>query len=88
MATPNLVKVVKRAARPQSEPSAAESTSSEPSPRHRARALTARVKEWVSEFEQARPMRLEELRRQLGWPELGGGGLAVQAAGDPAEGEK
>lgn len=88
MVTRNLVKVVKRAERQQPEQPAAESTSPELSPRRRARALAARVKEWVREFEQARPVRLEELRRQLGWSELGGDGRAFQAAGEPAEGEK
>jgi hypothetical protein len=88
MVTPNPVKVVKRAARPQPEQPAAEGASPEPSARHRARALAERVKEWVGEFEQARPVRLEELRRQLGWPELGGDGRAVQAVDEPAEGEK
>jgi len=82
------VKVIKRAERRRPEPPTAESRSPEPSRRDRARALASRVKEWVSEFEQARPVRLQELRRQLGWPEIGGDGLTVQAVGDPVEGER
>jgi len=72
MITPNLVKVVKRAERERLGQQAAGSTNPKPSSRDRASPLAARVKEWVSEFEQARPVRLQELRRQLGWQELGG----------------
>ena len=81
------VKVIKRAERQRPGQQTAESRSPELSPRDEARALAARVKEWVSELEQARPVRLQELRGQFGWPEIGGDGLTVQAASDPVEGE-
>lgn len=81
------IKVIKRDERQRPGPPAAESRSPEPSRRDRARALASRVKEWVSEFEQARPVRLQELRRQLGWPEIGGDGLTVQAVSDAVESE-
>jgi hypothetical protein len=82
-----MVKVIKRAERRGPAPPTSESGSPEPTRRDAARALAARVKEWVSEFEQARPVRLQELRRQLGWPEIGRDGLPVQAVGDPVESE-
>jgi hypothetical protein len=86
MITPNLIKVVKRAERERQGQQAA--GNSKPSSRDVARALAARVKEWVSEFEQARPVRLQELRRQLGWQEVGGGGLSAQAVSDAVECEE
>jgi len=82
------VKVIKRAERQRPGPPTAESRSPELSRRDTARALAARVKEWVSEFEQARPVRLQELRQRLGWPEIGGDGLRVQAVSDPVESER
>lgn len=88
MVTPNLVKVVKRAERERLGQQAAGSMSPKPSSRDRARALAARVKEWVSEFEQARPVRLQELKQQLGWQEFGGDGLPAQAVSDSVESEK
>jgi hypothetical protein len=88
MVSHHMVKVIKRAERRPPGPPTAESRSPELSRRDRTRALAARVKEWVSEFEQARPARLQELRRQLGWPELGGDGLTVQAVSDPVASER
>lgn len=90
MVTPNPVKVVKRAERQPPAQQAVGSTNPESSSRQEARALATRVREWVGEFERARPLRLQELRRQLGWPEIGGDGLTVQEVGDPAgsEGDK
>jgi len=88
MVTPNPVKIVKRAERERPGPQAAGDTNPEPSSRERARALAARVREWVSEFEQARPVRLQELRRQLGWQELGEDGLSAQAVSDSVISEK
>jgi hypothetical protein len=88
MVTPNPVKVIKRAERQRPGRQAAESTNAESSSRREARALAARVREWVGEFEQARPARLQELRRQLGWPEIEGDGPTVRALSDPAEGER
>ena len=88
MVSNNRLKVVKRAERQRPEQQAAGGTNAELSSRARARALAARVKEWVSEFEQARPVRLQELRRRLGWPEIGGDGLRVQAVSDPVESER
>jgi hypothetical protein len=88
MVNQHMVKVIKRAERRRPEPPSAESRSPELSRRDTARALAARVKEWVSEFEQARPVRLQELKRRLGWPEVGGGGLTVQAVSDPVESER
>jgi hypothetical protein len=82
------IKVIKRAERQRPEPPTAESRSPELSRRDTARALAARVKEWVSELEQARPVRLQELKRRLGWPESGGDGLTVQAVSDPVESER
>jgi len=88
MVTFNLVKIVKRAERERQGQRAAGSTNPEPSSREGARALAARVREWVSEFEQARPVRLQELRRQLGWQEIVGDGLSAQAVSDSVESEK
>src|ERR1044072_4201817 len=82
MVAPKLVKVVKRAERERLGQQAAGSMSPKPSSRDRARALAARVKEWVSEFEQARPVRLQELKQQLGWQEVGGGRLTAQAGSE------
>jgi hypothetical protein len=82
------VKVIKRAERLRPGPPTAESRSPELSQRDRARALAARVKEWVSEFEQSRPVQLQELKRRLGWPEIGGDGLTVPAVSDPVESER
>ncbi|HWW74741.1 MAG TPA: hypothetical protein VNZ44_05045 [Pyrinomonadaceae bacterium] len=82
-----MVKVVKRAERGRPVQQAAGSTNPEPPSRDGARALATRVREWVSEFEQARPVRLQELRRRLGWQELGGDGLPVQAVSDSVESE-
>ena len=88
MVTFHLVKIVKRAERERQGQQAAGSTNPEPSSRERARALAARVRGWVSEFEQARPVRLQELRRQLGWQEIVGDGLSAQAVSDSIESEK
>ena len=70
MISQSLIKVVKRAERERLEQQAAVGTNHEPHPRRKARALAATVKGWVSEFEQARPVQLRELRQQLGWSEI------------------
>jgi len=88
MITHHLVKVVKRAEREQPGQQAAGGTSLQTPPRRAAREQAARVKEWVTEFEQARPVRLQELRRELGWAEIGEDGLTVLAVRDTAKGEK
>jgi hypothetical protein len=86
MVTHHMVKIVKRAEREQSGQQAAGGTSLQTSSRREAQELAARVKEWVTEFERARPVRLQELRRQLGWPEIAEDGLTVQAVSDSVKG--
>lgn len=88
MVTHHLIKVVKRAERERLGQQAAGGASLQTSPRREARELAARVKEWVTEFELARPVRLRELRLELGWPEIGEDGLTVQAVRDSVNGEK
>jgi hypothetical protein len=62
------IKVVKRAER--SGPHDARSPPAEPSVNEEARALAATVNEWVSEFRQTRLKQHQEIKRQLGWPEV------------------
>jgi hypothetical protein len=88
MVSHNLIRVVKRAERERLGRLAAGGPRPEPSARNLARELAATVKGWVGEFEQNRPARLEELRRQLGWTEPEPEGLPRRAAGDSAMGEK
>jgi hypothetical protein len=88
MVTHHPIKVVKRAERERLGQQAAGGASLQAPPGGEARELVARVKEWVTELEQARPVRLRELRRQLGWAEIGEDGLTVLAVRDSARGEK
>ena len=88
MVSHNMIKVVKRAERERLGRQAAGGPRPELSPRNLARELAATVKGWVGEFEQNRPARLQELRRQLGWPETEREGLPRRAAEDSARGEK
>ena len=88
MVSHNMIRVVKRAERERLGRLAAGDPRPELSPRNLAREMAATVKEWVGEFEQNRPARLEELKRQLGWPEPEREGLSRRAAGDSAESEK
>jgi hypothetical protein len=88
MVTHHLVKIIKRAERERLEQQAAEGAGLQASPRREARELAARVKEWVTEVERARPVRLQELRLELGWPEIGEDGLTVQAVRDSVGSEK
>lgn len=88
MLSHHLIKVVKRAERERPGRQAAEDARPESSPRHLARELAATVKGWVGEFEQNRPARLEELRRQLGWPEIEREGRLRRAAEESVKGGK
>ena len=88
MVSHNMIRVVKRAERELPGRQAAGGTLPELSQRHLARELAATVKGWVGEFEQNRPARLEELKRQLGWPEVERIDPTLTVAGDPAESEK
>lgn len=88
MVTHHQVKVVKREERERLGQQAAGGTSLQTSSRHAAREIAARVKEWIAEFERDRPVRLQDLRRQLGWPEIGEDDLTVQAVMDSVKGEK
>jgi hypothetical protein len=89
MVTYHMVKVVKRTERERLGQEAAGGTTSLQKPsRCEARELAATVKEWITEFELARPVRLQELRRQLGWPEIEEGGRMVLAVSDSVESEK
>ena len=82
------VKVVKLAEQRRPEQPATGQMNPELASRDEARALAARVKEWVSEVEQARPVRFQELRRQLGWWEIKGDSLPAQTVSNPLKSEK
>lgn len=88
MITQHLIKVVKRTERERLGQEAAGDTSLQIPSRREARELAATVKEWITELELARPVRLQELRRQLGWPEIEEDGRMVLAVSDSVEGEK
>jgi hypothetical protein len=88
MINQNLIKVVKRAERERLEGRPAAVAAPALSARGKARQLATTVKEWISEFERARPVRLQELRRQLGWPEIEGDSLPYQADEESQEGKK
>lgn len=88
MVSHNLIRVVKRAERERAGRQAAAGPRPESSPHNLARELAATVKGWVGEFVQNRPARLQELRRQLGWPEVERDGPPRPAAGGPAESGK
>ena len=87
MVSHNLIKVVKREERERPARQTAVGPRPELSPRNLARELAATVKEWIGEFEQNRPARLQELRRQLGWPEIEQEGLPRRALRDSVESE-
>jgi hypothetical protein len=88
MVTQHLVKVVKRNERERLGQEAAEGASRQTPSRGEARELAATVKEWITELELARPVRLQELRRQLGWPEIEEDGRMVLAVSDSVESKK
>jgi hypothetical protein len=88
MITQHLIKVVKRTERERLGQEAAGGAGLQTPSRCEARELAATVKEWITEFELARPVRLQELRRQLGWPEIEEDGRMVLAARDSVESEK
>ncbi|MFL6335272.1 MAG: hypothetical protein ACJ754_18315 [Pyrinomonadaceae bacterium] len=88
MVTYHMVKVVKRTERERLGQKAAGGASLQKPSRCEARELAATVKEWITEFELARPVRLQELRRQLGWPEIEEDGRMVLAVSDSVESGK
>ena len=88
MVSHNLIRVVKRAERERPGRQAEGGPCPELSSRALARELTATVKAWVSEFEQNRPARLQELRRQIGWSETEREAPPHRAAGDSVKCEK
>ena len=88
MGSHNLISVVKRAERERPGQQAAVAPRPESSPSDLARELAATVKGWVGEFEQNRPARLQELRQQLGWPEVERVGTPRRAVGDSVKSEK
>lgn len=87
MVSHNLIRVVKRAERERPGRQATGDPRPELSPRYLARELAATVKAWVGEFEQNRPARVEELRRQLGWPEIEREGQLRRLAEDSVKSE-
>ena len=88
MVSQNPIKVVKRAERERPGERPAAGAAPALSARGKARQLAATVEEWIGEFERTRPVRLQELRRQLGWSEIKGDSLPCQADEDSHEGEK
>jgi len=50
--------------------------------------MAATVRGWVGEFRQNRPVRYQEIKRQLGWSEVEGSGPARLAAGAARQGEE
>lgn len=88
MVSNNMIRVVKRTEREQSGRPVASGCGPESSPSTLARELAATVKGWIGEFEQNRPEKLQELRRQLGWPETEREVLPGRAVGDAVKSQK
>ena len=79
MTNQRLIKVIKRVERQRPEPEAASSTDTESSAHNKARALATTVKGWVSEFQQTRLLRRQEIEERLGWSQ-GVGDRPIQEA--------
>lgn len=84
----NLIRVIKRAERERLGQPASGSAGAEPSARDKASELAATVQEWVSEFRQSRPVRRQELKRELGWSENEDNGRGQLVESVPREGER
>ena len=69
MSRDHRIKLIKRVERERAEQQAEGSSNQELSAHSKTRVMVATLKEWVSEFQQARDVRYQETKQQLGWSE-------------------